>query len=141
MPKMSRSGNLALTNPYHDPSALLPVDLIRMVEHSIDLVLSPAAVTLERARLFFMEEPATLQDPDILLVVVYVALGRVWRRARTLRAVHDDFQKVIEQTQYRRLTASQASAMREREKVMDIPRRPGTASMFTDDDCDGVAWT
>lgn len=50
-------------------------DIINAVKVTFDAVLDPAGLSLERARLFLLEEPATTSDPDILLVVVYTALG------------------------------------------------------------------
>jgi len=110
LPKYSCGGSLGLPNPFHWPSAPAPADedaMVAEVEHVIDCVLEPAGLSLERARLLFMEEAATLQDLDLLLVVVYTALGRygysswptvvgrIWPWSKTLRQVHDAFRAFV----------------------------------------------
>jgi hypothetical protein len=83
LPKYSIAGSLAFANPFYSATAppIPPHDhkdyhqLILEVEHAIECLLAPACLTLDRSRLFFMEEPGTLSNPDIMLIVIYTALG------------------------------------------------------------------
>jgi len=96
-------------------------------------VLEPATLTVDRARLFFMEEPFAANDADILLVVVCANLGtcdlhslltltgRVWRRAKTLRLVHQALRAIIGQTKYGPLSEDAAETLRAEESAFGKP--------------------